>query len=354
MNKTWLGMVGFWLVSLLWAHTALAKQLKATQVLDQLQSPWGFEFISDDKVLITEKRGNLKLYDLNTGKFTLLNRLKVNASGQGGLLDIAFHSSTQTLFATYSKKTSQGTTLALAAGHLAGSQLTNWKDRFVSNAYTSTAQHFGSRIQIIDDHIYFTIGDRGKRALAQELDNHAGSIIRLNLDGSIPRDNPYNAIWSYGHRNPQGLFFDQHSQQMWSIEHGPRGGDEINLITKGANYGWPKTSHGKEYYGPIDAADHRSLPGIIDPKLVYIPSIAPSNLLLYRGSRYPNLDGKILAGALKLRHINVVSFHDQTLREENRLFESLGERVRDIGMSPSGLIFFITDAGHLYRIDVPK
>lgn len=142
------------------------------------------------------------------------------------------------------------------------------------------------------------------------------------------------------------------TEQLWSIEHGPRGGDEINLIKKGANYGWPLTSHGKEYWGPIDAADHQELDGIESPKLVYIPSIAPSSLVLYRGEKYPKLNGKLLAGALKLTHINVIEIgSDGQLRELQRLAENLKQRIRDIAVSPNGTIVFSTDNGNIYQIN---
>ncbi|WP_029858475.1 PQQ-dependent sugar dehydrogenase, partial [Vibrio parahaemolyticus] len=204
--------------------------------------------------------------------------------------------------------------------------------------------------------IYFTIGDRGERDNGQNTQTHAGSILRLNLDGTVPTDNPFTSskakpeIWSFGHRNPQGLFYDKETDQLWSIEHGPRGGDEINLIKKGANYGWARVSQGKEYWGPLDVGEAKSLPGMENPKLVYIPSIAPSNMVLYRGDKYSELDGKILVGALKLTHINVVGINDGKLTESQRLLEKLGERIRDITISPDGYIYFSTDSGKIFRL----
>jgi glucose/arabinose dehydrogenase len=188
--------------------------------------------------------------------------------------------------------------------------------------------------------------------MAQDLGNHAGSILRLNLDGSVPADNPFvgkpdarNEIWSFGHRNPQGLLFDRESRRLWSIEHGPRGGDEINLIIKGGNYGWPIISHGKEYWGPVSIGEGRSKPGMEPPRKVYIPSIAPASLILYRGQAFPEWRGDLFAGALKLRHLNRVSLSESGQAiAETRLLEDLDERIRALAQSLEGWIYLSTDS----------
>ncbi|MGR5212748.1 PQQ-dependent sugar dehydrogenase [Vibrio rotiferianus] len=334
----------------------------ANEVANGFQIPWGIEFLDDQRVIVNEKNGTVSLLDIASGKpQTLFKVPGVNSSGQAGLLDVALAPNTDKqnpqLFFTYSKQTSEGNTVALATAQLKSNQLVGWKDIFVADAITDTGRHYGSCIAFVDDKVYFSIGDRGERDNGQNTQNHAGSILRLNLDGSVPKDNPFKPsearpeIWSYGHRNPQGMFYDEATKQLWSIEHGPRGGDEINLIKKGANYGWAKASHGKEYWGPLDVGEAKSLPGMEDPKLVYIPSIAPSNMILYRGDKYPELDGKILAGALKLAHINVVSIKNGKLVESQRLMENLGERVRDITTSPDGYIYFSTDSGKIFRLE---
>ncbi|WP_440887673.1 PQQ-dependent sugar dehydrogenase [Vibrio sp. WZ-1] len=341
---------------------ANAIEYRANEVANGFQIPWGIEFLDDQRVIVNEKNGTVSLLDITSGKpQTLFKVLGVNSSGQAGLLDVALAPNTDKqnpqLFFTYSKQTSEGNTVALATAQLKSNQLVGWKDIFVADAITDTGRHYGSRIAFVDDKVYFSIGDRGERDNGQNTQNHAGSILRLNLDGSVPQDNPFKPsegrpeIWSYGHRNPQGMFYDEATKQLWSIEHGPRGGDEINLIKKGANYGWAKASHGKEYWGPLDVGEAKSLPGMEDPKLVYIPSIAPSNMILYRGDKYPELDGKILAGALKLAHINVVSIKNGKLVESQRLMENLGERVRDITTSPDGYIYFSTDSGKIFRLE---
>ncbi|CAE6938213.1 COG2133 Glucose sorbosone dehydrogenases [Vibrio sp. B1FLJ16] len=342
--------------------TALCAQYEAKEIANGFQIPWGIEFLNSKEVVVNEKNGTISLLNIESGKRTKLYSVSdVNTSGQAGLLDVALAPNADKirpqLFFTYSKRTSEGNTVALATATLENNKLVNWNDLLVADAVTDTGRHFGSRIAFVDDKVYFSIGDRGELDNGQNRQTHAGSILRLNLDGSVPADNPFKStdarpeIWSYGHRNPQGLFYDEATHQLWSIEHGPRGGDEINLIKKGSNYGWARVSQGKEYWGPLDVGEAKSLPEMEDPKLVYIPSIAPSNLVLYRGGKYPDLDGKIVAGALKLTHINVVSVEDGELTEYQRLMEDLGERIRDITISPDGYLYFSTDSGKIFRLE---
>ena len=172
------------------------------------------------------------------------------------------------------------------------------------------------------------------------------------------KDNPFvgnkkalDEIWSYGHRNPQGLVYDHQRKVLWEVEHGPRGGDEINIIKPGFNYGWAKTSHGKEYWGPLDVGDAKTLPNIEAPIKVYIPSIAPSSAVIYQGNAFPELNGAMLIGALAGTHINVVIFDKQLQpKQELRMVEDLNQRVRDIIIGPQGWIYFSTDSGKLYQI----
>ena len=214
--------------------------------------------------------------------------------------------------------------------------------------------HYGSRIAISDQHLYVSIGDRGVRENAQDLSNHAGKILRLNLDGSIPKDNPFvgtkgalDEIWSYGHRNPQGLAWDQ--QRLWAIEHGPRGGDEINLIKKGANYGWPVISYGKEYWGPFNVGEGTHKVGMEQPIKYYVPSIAPSDLVIYKGGMFKSWAGSLLTGALRGKHINKISV-DQDLRvnTEKKLLTNLKQRIRSLLIDKQGRIYFSTDQGNIY------
>ncbi|WP_067584962.1 PQQ-dependent sugar dehydrogenase [Endozoicomonas ascidiicola] len=341
---------------------AYSAEYHARQIAEGFRIPWAIEFLDSERVVINEKNGTVTLLNIHTGlRQTLFVVNLVDDHGQGGLLDVALAPDSDPerplLYFTYSKQTAKGTTVALARAHVENNQLSQWQELFVADAVSSTGRHFGSRIAFADGYVFFSIGDRGERENGQDKNTHAGSILRLNLDGSVPDDNPFQKaeglaeIWSYGHRNPQGLFYDEPTGQLWSIEHGPRGGDEINLIKKGANYGWATVSHGKEYWGPINVGDAISLPEMEDPKLVYIPSIAPGNLMLYRGDQYPELNNHFLAGALKLTHINVVSTDESRLSESQRLMADLGERIRDIAVSPDGYLYFSTDSGKVFLLE---
>ncbi|WP_420794678.1 PQQ-dependent sugar dehydrogenase [Vibrio furnissii] len=345
---------------LMWLCSFNAAAWEAEKVMSGLLVPWGMSFVSNDQLLVTERNGDIVLVDLKTQtKTALLHVASVAANGQGGLLDVALSPHDPTVFYfTYSKQHDSGVDTTLAMASWDGKTVTAWRDVLITVSNSTTTRHFGSRIAFDATHLYFTIGDRGMRPNGQDRRTHAGSVLRLNLDGTTPDDNPFagnpNAqaqIWSYGHRNPQGLYYDAPSQTLWEIEHGPRGGDEINLIRKGANYGWATTSYGKEYWGPVSVGDSEEADGIDSPRKVYIPSIAPSGLLLYRGQRYPQLNGKLLTGALKLTHINVITLDDnQSAIEETRLLESLNERIRDIRRSPDDWIYFSTDSGNIYRL----
>ncbi|BCL70043.1 dehydrogenase [Vibrio nigripulchritudo] len=336
------------------------EKFELSKIAELTGVPWGLTFVDQQTLIATTRDGKGNILNVDNGSTKALTGLPdVYARGQGGLMDVAVSpQNANTLYFTYSKNQSGGAATTLASATLNGTKLNNWTDLLITDSVTSTTRHFGSRIAFDNSgHLFFSVGDRGERPNGQDVTNHAATILRLKLDGSIPSDNPdisSNAkpeIWSYGHRNPQGLYFDSKTSALWSVEHGPRGGDEINLIQKGKNYGWPVTSHGKEYWGPISVGDAKEKEGIESPKKVYVPSIAPSSLVLYRGEHYPSLDGKILIGALKLTHINVVNPNGFS---EVRLFEDLNERIRAIAISPSKHLYFSTDNGNIYRIEPSK
>jgi glucose/arabinose dehydrogenase len=337
-------------------------KLRLEQVAADLGIPWGMTFISTNQLLVTDRNGPVRRVDIATGQITALKNVpEVLAEGQGGMLDVAISPRFDTdgwIYFTYVKSIDGLGATVLARAKLTADTFTGWQELLVTNSVTTT-YHFGSRIAFDDnDHVYFSVGDRGDRDSAQDLTNHAGSIMRLNLDGSVPGDNPYKQdkkllpeVWSYGHRNPQGLAYDGISDRLWSIEHGPRGGDEINLIHPGANYGWPKISYGKEYWGPMAVGEGTHAPGMEQPVKVYTPSIAPGSLLIYEGKALPGWRGNLLSGALKLQHINriVLSDEGEVIKEE-RLLESLGERIRALSQSSQGWLYFTTDSGKLYRL----
>ncbi len=317
----------------------------------------------DNHILVTERTGKLYRVNLNSGAITeIIGVPEVYARGQGGLLDIAIDTSNPThncserwLYFTYSKPVAGGAATTLARAQLHGQQLSQWQDLLITTPASRTHKHFGSRIAIRNDKLFFGVGERGHRPNAQDLSNHAGKILRLNLDGTVPTDNPFRTtanaqpeIWSYGHRNPQGLCFDEQGR-LWEAEHGPRGGDEINQIQPGANYGWPLVSFGKEYYGPFSVGNGTELPGINGPVKVYIPSIAPGSLLCLPQGRANTT--RLLLGALALKHINWVEINEAgEAVAEIRLQEALQQRIRSLLLARNGDLLFATDSGNLYRL----
>ena len=351
------------MICLLLAGTVQAAQLQKAASIKGI--PWGMAFISDQEMLITAREGRLYRVNLETGTRQQVSGVpQVHAQGQGGLLDVAVADEGGWIYFTYSSTNADGLGVTtLGRGKLEGNSLTQWQVLLATQSGTDTGRHFGSRIAFDGQgHVFFSLGDRGVRDNGQDLTTHAGSILRLNLDGSVPEDNPFVGkqvdgvkplpeIWTYGHRNPQGMFFDRVTGELWAIEHGPRGGDEINLIEKGKNYGWPVVSHGQEYWGPFDVGEAKSKPGMEDPRKVYTPSIAPSGLVRYRGDKFPDWQGDLFSGAMKLTHLNRVSLTDagQAAGEE-RLFGGLEQRIRNVIEGPQGYLYMATDNGDIYRI----
>ena len=336
---------------------------KLQAVANGLGVPWALCFLAEDQLLISERAGSLKLLNRADSSIDMIQGIPpVYANGQGGLLDVAVprpYSPGGWIYFTYSREINGDAATTLARARLQGLQLVDWTNLLVSRSRSGSGQHFGSRIAFDGEgHVFFSVGDRGHRPNGQNLKTHAGSILRLNLDGRVPADNPFVGragalpeIWSYGHRNPQGLWFDRETGRLWSIEHGPRGGDEINLIRKGRNYGWPVVSHGKEYWGPLAVGEGTEKPGMEKAIKVYIPSIAPGSLALYRGKAFPAWRGNLFAGALKLRHLNRVVLDEQgKALAEQRLLGDFGERIRALAVSPNGLIYLSTDSGKIWRL----
>lgn len=331
---------------------------------------WGLAWV-DDHILITQRTGEIVRFDPNTGeKKTLFSPPAVFVSGQGGLLDIKKSpqfEQDRTLFVTYSREVDgQGsTTLARFTYPKNHQKITDqkqlaasWTDVFVSRSRSKTGRHYGSRIAFDNaGYLYFTVGDRGERPNGQDLSTHAGSVLRLRQDGTAPENNPFSdtpnalpEIWSYGHRNPQGLAFSNDHKTLWLIEHGPRGGDEINRVVGGDNYGWATVSHGKEYWGPLAVGEATQKPGMTNPVKVYTPSIAPGSLLVYSGKLFRQWQDYLFSGALKLRYLNVIAVEQDRLGEEVRLLEALDRRIRALVEDPEGRIYFSTDRGQLYRL----
>jgi len=333
------------------------------KVKDGLGVPWGMAFLSAEKLIITERKGKISLLDIPSGTLTRLQDVPaVYAEGQGGMLDVAvpydFKSGGWIYFTFAREQKGKGVTV-LARARLQGSSLGDWQDLLVTKSATDTGHHFGSRIAFDDEgHVFFTVGDRGVRPNGQDLSNHAATVIRLMRDGRVPQDNPWvnkrgvlAEIWSYGHRNPQGISYDFVNKRLWVIEHGPRGGDEINRVLPGRNYGWPVISYGKEYWGPVAVGESTHKKGMEQPVKQYTPSIAPGSLMLYSGKAFPAWKGNLFAGALKLKHLNRVVLDKQARAvNEQRLLGDLNERIRAVVESPQGWIYLSTDSGSIFRI----
>ena len=331
------------------------------EVTDGLSIPWGLAFISNTQLLITERAGSIKLLDMQKKTLTPIQGAPaVMAQGQGGLLDVAvppdFKTGDWIYFTFVRNKGGEGVTV-LARAKLTANKLVQWQDLLETQSATGAGRHFGSRIVFDENgYVYFGVGDRGERPMSQDLSNHAGSVMRLYRDGRVPQDNPFNQradvqpqIWSYGHRNPQGMAYDYANKRLWLIEHGPRGGDEINRVLPGRNYGWPVISYGKEYWGPLAVGEGTHREGMEQPIKQYTPSIAPSSLLLYSGNSFPAWRGNLFSGALKLTHLNRVTLsEDGKAIGEERLLDELDERIRALAQGPQGWLYFSTDSGKIY------
>lgn len=333
--------------------------LTITKMAGGFDEPWGFGFLPDGSVVITERRGTL-WRRTDDGMHEVRGVPGVVAQGQGGLLDVMvprdFTSSRQ-LYFTYAKRQGSGAGTALAVARLSrnGQRLLEWRDIFEMTAGSSGGRHFGSRIiEARDGKLFVTIGERGDRPSAQDLSRENGSVIRINRDGSVPADNPFAdvegaqpEIWSYGHRNPQGAALDRQGA-LWINEHGARGGDEVNLVRKGANYGWPVISYGRHYSGG-KIGEGTSKRGMEQPEFYWDPSIAPSGMMIYSGKLWPDWAGDMFVGSLKFDHIARLA--GRPLAEAEQLKGHETARVRDIREAPDGSIWFLSvGQGALFRL----
>ncbi len=341
------------------AMDSSAGPLNVTRMADRLDEPWSIGFLPEGGVLITERGGRLLLVD-DTGRKALKGVPKVATRGQGGLLDVLvprdFAQSRQ-LYFTYAKPQQGGEGTAIAHARLApgADRLTDWTVIFELTPGSSGGRHFGSRlVEGRDGFLYASIGERGDRPSAQDLSRENGSIIRIARDGGIPADNPFAntpgaqpEIWSYGHRNPQGAALDLDGN-LWAVEHGARGGDEVNRNKPGANYGWPVISYGRHYSG-LKIGEGTAKPGMEQPAHYWDPSIAPSGLMIYSGVLWPEWRGDFFVGSLKFGYISRLS--GTPLSEVEQLKSPETKRVRDIREAPDGSIWFLSVAeGAAYRI----
>lgn len=321
---------------------------------------WGMVFISRKEILFTEREGRIGKLNTQTGKVKFVSGAPpVYAHGQGGLLDIALHPQfmkNKKVYLSYSKAKNKKQTTAIAVGILKGNKLTQLKDIFIVQPFISASRHFGSRLAFSKKgFLYVTIGDRTERHFAQKTDNHFGKVLRLTHTGKAPKDNPFVSvkgalpeIWSLGHRNPQGLFIKRDTGEIWEQEHGPRGGDEINLIKKGRNYGWPVITYGREYWGPRIGKYKKK--GMEQPIKYYTPSIAPCGLLIYSGKIFKTWKDSFFSGALVLEHLNRLEIVKKKVKKEERLLSDLQLRVRHVIEGPKGFIYISVDQGKILRL----
>lgn len=350
-------------------------QAQVQQVIleEGLEHPWGMAWLPDGTLMLTERPGRVRLMRRETLDPNPVPGLPdVFARGQGGLLDVSVHpqfAENQWVYFTYASGSSGANQTHVARARFDGTALSDWTVIFEVNRTKEGSQHFGSRISWLPDNtMLVSIGDGGNppiqlegeliRHQAQKLDSHLGKVVRLNDDGSVPADNPFvesaeaaSAIWSYGHRNIQGLMVDSVTGQAWATEHGSRGGDELNRLDPGENYGWPVVTHSREYTGG-EISSERSRPGMVDPLVVWTPSIAPSGLLVYQGDRFPQWQGDLFAGGLVSQDVRHIDLDDTgTVISETPI--SIGQRVRDVRQGPDGLIYIITDEsnGRLIRLE---
>jgi glucose/arabinose dehydrogenase len=337
--------------------------LQKTTLIQGLEHPWSMAWLPDGTLLITERPGRLRIVRKGVLDPTPVAGVPtVLAQGQGGLMEIALHprfATNRTVYFTYAHGTSEANQTRLARAIFDGKALQNVQVIFEASPLKPGNQHFGSRIVWLpDETLLLAIGDGGNpplilegdlpRKQAQKLRSHLGKIVRLKADGTIPTDNPFvdnpqadPAVWSYGHRNIQGLAFNPLNQQVWATEHGSRGGDELNRVEAGKNYGWPVVTYSREYFGP-EISSERSRPGMVDPKLYWTPSIAPSGLMIYTGDRFPGWKGDLLAGGLVSQDIRHIKYSAAGTVTTQQMIE-IGQRVRDVRQGPDGLLYVLTD-----------
>lgn len=346
------------------AITAENVPFTAELFIDNLLIPWGFAFLPDASVLITEKSG--ELIHFKEGQRSIIgNTPKVYERGQGGFLDVVLHPNYKNngwIYLTFASEEGddKGGNTALMRAKLKDGVLVENEVLYKAVPNTTKGQHFGSRITFdADGYVYFSVGDRGDRDVnPQDITRDGGKIYRLKDDGSIPKDNPFvgkdgakTAIYSYGHRNPQGLVTHPDTGAIWDHEHGPRGGDEINIVKKGANFGWPVITYGINYSG-TEITDKKEMSGMEQPVHYWVPSIAPSGMAFVTTDNYKDWKGSLLVGSLAFQYLERLVLDGNKVVSREKLMEGEG-RVRDVREGPDGLVYVAVEGKGIYRL-VPK
>jgi glucose/arabinose dehydrogenase len=338
-----------------------AKNYTLETVVSDIQIPWGMTWLPDGTMLVTEKSG--VLYHIKNGaKTEIKNMPKVYTRGQGGLLDITLHpdyAKNGWIYITYAAAEGEGDggNTKLIRAKLLDGGLTQIESLYKATPNSTKGQHFGSRIVFDNEgYLYFSIGERGdNKTNPQDIKRDCGKIYRLNDDGSIPKDNPFvgqagvkEAIYTYGNRNPQGMAKHPETGEIWAHEHGPKGGDEINIIKKGANYGWATVTYGINYDGTIMSTETER-PGIEKPIYYWIPSIAPSGMTFVTSDKYPDWKGHLLVGSLVFQYLELVKLKGKEVIERQKIATDIG-RVRNVAQGPDGFIYIAVEGKGILKI----
>ena len=360
-------LASVWLLFLPERGVAQSSQsLRAATVTEGLEYPWGLAFLPDGRMLVTERPGRLRLVDAD-GRLhpqPVSGVPAVAAVGQGGLLDVALHpdfARNRWIYLSYAAQGEGGYGTEVVRARLEGQSLRDLKVVFSMRPKTTAGHHFGSRL-VFDrqGYLYITLGDRGDMGRAQRLDDHAGSVIRLHDDGRVPADNPFVALpnalpekFTLGNRNIQGAALHPATGALWAHEHGPQGGDEINVIRAGVNYGWPVATYGRNYGSGTQIGEGTHKAGMAQPLLQWTPSIAPSGIAFYTGDKFPAWRGNLFVGALRGQMLVRLELDGERIVREERLLENKVGRIRDVRNGPDGYLYLLIDdaRGRIVRLE---
>jgi glucose/arabinose dehydrogenase len=342
------------------------QRFRAVTLTSGLEFPWGLAFLPDGRMLVTERPGRLRIVaaDGRLDPRPVEGVPAVAATGQGGLLDVALHpdfARNRLVYLSYAGEGPGGYGTEVARGRLDGNALRDLEVIFRMQPKSRAGYHFGSRL-VFDGkgHLFITLGDRGEMARAQRLDDHAGSVIRLHDDGRVPADNPFVGKpgakpekFTLGNRNMQGAALNPRSGELWTHEHGPQGGDEINVVRAGVNYGWPVITYGANYGTGTKIGEGTAKTGMAQPLLQWTPSIAPSGMAFYTGDRFPKWQGNLFVGALKFQMLVRLQLDGERVVREERLLQGAVGRIRDVRQGPDGLIYLLIDSekGRIVRLE---
>ena len=345
--------------------TSEQHSFKVVKITDQLEHPWGLAFLPDGRMLVTERPGRLRI--VNDGQLDpqpIEGLPRVTAEGQGGLLDVAIHPNFEQnrwVYLSYAASGAGGIGTEVARGKLNDRRLESVEVIFRALPKSSGGRHFGSRLLFTPDaYLFITLGDRGDRPRAQDLNDHAGSVIRVRDDGTVPDENPFAArsdakpeIFTYGNRNVQGISLQPETDLVWTHEHGPQGGDEVNVIEAGTNYGWPVVTYGRNYGVGTKIGEGTEKSGVAPPIRYWVPSIAPSGMAFYDGDKFPEWQGDLFVGALKYRLLVRLELDGSEVVNEERMLQDKLGRIRDVRSGPDGYVYLLSDEspGTLARLE---